>query len=65
MPMFQKEHLDALFGELNRDYKGKPESEQLHRDAHLAIAYYDGGRPIPDTIDPIVVALIETYRPKA
>ena len=42
--MFQKEHIDGLFGELNQDYKGKPESEQLHRDAHLAIALFDAGR---------------------
>ena len=49
--MFQKEHIDGLFGELNQDYKGKPESEQLHRDAHLAIALFDAGRSLPKTID--------------
>ena len=63
MPMFQKEQLDALFAELKGDYDGKPESEQLHRDAHLAIAYHDSGRPMPDTIDPIVTALIEKHKP--
>lgn len=63
MPMFQKEQLDALFAELKRDYDGKPESEQLHRDAHLAIAYHDSGRPMPDAIDPIVTALIDKHKP--
>ena len=55
---FEKEHIDGLFGELNTDYKGMPESEQLHRDAHLAIAYHDSGRLIPDSIDPRVIALL-------
>ena len=63
MPMFQKEQLDALFAELKRDYDDKAESEQLHRDTHLALAYHDAGRPIPDTIDPIVTALIDKYKP--
>ena len=63
MPMFQKEHLDALFGELKRDYDDKPESEQLHRDAHLAIAYHDSGRPIPDSIDAIVTSLVDRHKP--
>ena len=60
---FEKEHIDGLFGELNTDYKGMPESEQLHRDAHLAIAYHDSGREIPDSIDPRVIALIAKYGP--
>ncbi len=63
MAMFQKEHIDALFGELIRDYSDKPESEQLHRDAHLAIAYHDAGRPLPESIDPIVTALIDAHKP--
>ena len=63
MPMFQKEHIDALFGELRRDYGDKPQIEQLHRDAHLAIAYHDSGRPSPNSIDPIVITLIDTHRP--
>lgn len=63
MPMFQKENIDALFGELKRDYDDKDESEQLHRDAHLAIAYHDANRPLPDTIDTVVLDLIERYKP--
>ena len=62
---FEKEHIDGLFGELNTGYKGMPESEQLHRDAHLAIAYHDSGRQIPDSIDPRVIALIAKYGPTA
>ena len=38
MPMFQKENIDALFGELKRHYDDKDASEQLHRAAHLAAA---------------------------
>jgi hypothetical protein len=64
-PMFQKEHIDGLFGELNQDYKGKPESEQLHRDAHLAIALFDAGRSLPETIDTKVIHLMDKYKPKA
>jgi len=63
MAMFQQEHIDALFGELKRDYNDKSESEQLHRDAHLAIAYHDAGRQLPESIDPIVTALIDAHKP--
>jgi len=63
MPMFQKKHIDALFSELKRDYDDKSQSEQLHRDAHLAIAYHDANRPLPDTIDSIVLDLLNRHRP--
>jgi len=65
MPAFRKEHIDALFGEIEDGYKDKPEREQLHRDAHLAIAWHDAGREIPDDydIDDRVVALIEKHKP--
>ena len=61
---FEKENIDGLFGELNSDYKGMPDSEQLHRDAHLAIAYFDSGRPIQESIDPRVIELISKHGPK-
>ena len=61
---FEKENIDGLFGELNSDYKGMPDSAQLHRDAHLAIAYFDSGRPIPESIDPRVIELISKHGPK-
>ncbi len=62
--MYQKTHIDELFAELNSDkFSNMPESEQLHRDAHLAIAYHDSGREIPDTIDPRVVGLMEKHGP--
>jgi hypothetical protein len=38
MAMFEKAHLDNLFGELDKEWRGKPEHEQLTRDAHLGIA---------------------------
>ncbi len=62
--MFQKSHIDRLFGELNRVYKGTSESERLHRDAHLAIAYFDSGQKIPSNVDERVVALIHKYGPQ-
>ncbi len=61
--MFQKSHIDSLFDELNRVYKGTSESERLHRDAHLAIAYFDSGQKIPSNVDDRVVALIHKYGP--
>ena len=63
MAMFQKEHIDALFSELERDYDDKSEIEQLHRDAHLAIAYHDANRPLPNTIDSIVIDLLDRHKP--
>ncbi len=61
--MFRKEHLDALFGELEQQWRGKPEFEQLLRDAHLGIALADAGRPLGADIDPRVVSLIQKYAP--
>jgi hypothetical protein len=61
--MFQKSDLDALFGELDKEWRGKPEHEQLTRDAHLGIALADAGRPLQANIDPRVKALIEKHKP--
>ena len=63
--MFEKTHIEALFGELERQWLGSPEFERLTRDAHLGIALSDAGRPLNDRIDPKIVALIEKHRPKA
>ena len=63
MPAFRKEHIDALFGEIEDGYKDRPEREQLHRDAHLAIALHDAGRDIPSEIDERVVSLLEKHKP--
>ena len=60
--MFKKEQLDPLFDELTSEYKGTPQWEELIRDAHLAVAYYDAGRPL-NGIDPIVLSLIEKHKP--
>ena len=62
--MFGRENLDALFDELNRDWRGKPEYEQLIRDAHLGIALFDAGRPLSSDLSPVVVALIEKHKPR-
>jgi len=61
--MFKKTEIDALFGELDREWRGKPEFEKLSRDAHLGIAYWDAGRQL-EKIDPRVIALIEKHKPK-
>ncbi len=63
MPAFRKEQIDALFDEIEAHFKEKPEREQLHRDAHLAIALHDSGRDIPSEIDSRVVALVEKHKP--
>ena len=63
MPAFKKEHIDALFDEIERHYKETPEREQLHRDAHLAIALHDADRELPDSIDDRIVVLIAKHKP--
>ena len=63
MPAFRKEHIDSLFGEIEDNYKEKPEREQLHRDAHLAIALHDAGRDLTDEIDGRVVELVNKHKP--
>ena len=63
MPAFKKEHIDALFGEIEDNYKEKPEREQLHRDAHLAIALHDAGRDIPNEIDDRVLDMVNKHKP--
>jgi hypothetical protein len=62
--MFEKAQIEALFGELERDWRGKSEFERLSRDAHLAIALCDAGRPFKESVDPRVVALIDKHKPK-
>jgi len=61
--MFEKAHLDALFGELDQQWRGKPEFEKLSRDVHLGIALSDAGRAL-NKIDARVVTLIEKHKPK-
>jgi hypothetical protein len=61
--MFEKTQIEALFGELDREWRGKADFEKVSRAAHLGIAYWDAGRPL-DKIDPRAVALIEKHKPK-
>ncbi len=61
--MFEKAQIDALFGELDREWRGKPEFEKISREVHLGIALSDAGRPL-EKIDSRAVALIEKYKPK-
>ena len=63
-PMFRKQHLDPLYDELNRDWQGKTEYEQLLRDTAIGVALVDAGRSLSDEIHPVVVALIEKHSPK-
>ena len=60
--MFRKKQIDALFGELERGWRGESEYERLVRDAHLGLALSDAGRPIEGRVDPKVAALIEKHR---
>jgi len=62
--MFEKAHLDALFSELDQQWRGRPEFEKLSREAHLGIALSDAGREL-SKIDSRVVALIEKHKPKS
>lgn len=62
--MFEKAQIDAVFAELDRDWRGKPEFEHLSREAHLGIALFDAGRSL-DKIDSRVVAMIDKHKPKA
>ncbi len=60
--MFEKTNIDALFADLDTAWQGKPEFEQLSRDAHLGIALSDADRPL-DNIDSRIVSLIEQHKP--
>ena len=61
--MFEKTQIDALFGELDREWRGKPDFEKISREAHLGVALWDSGRSL-EKIDPRAVALIEKHKPK-
>jgi len=61
--MFEKTHIDALFGELEQGWRGQQEFETLSREAHLGIALWDAGRSL-DRIDARVVALIDRHKPE-
>ena len=60
---FGREALDALFDELRSEWQGKHQLDGLIRDAHLAIALHDAGRPPGDAIDPWVAALLQRHSP--
>jgi hypothetical protein len=60
--MFQKANIDALFAELDQEWRGKPEFDKLSREAHLGIALFDAGRELKN-IDPRAVSLIEKHKP--
>ena len=61
--MFEKAQIDALFGELDREWRGKPDFEKISREAHLGVALWDAGRSL-EKIDPRALALIEKHKPK-
>jgi len=58
---FDRESLEALFDELQREWQGKHQLDRLIRDAHLAIALHDADRPLGQDIDPWVVELIHRH----
>lgn len=59
--MFEKNQLDNLLEELNRNFLDEPDYERLLRDAHLAIALADAGRALTPEIDTRVAALLERH----
>jgi hypothetical protein len=60
--MFHKADIDALFDELDQEWRGKPEFDKISREAHLGIALFDAGRPL-SSIDPRAVSLIDKHKP--
>jgi len=61
--MFEKAHIDALFSELDQQWRGKPDFEKISREAHLGIALADAGRDLAK-IDARAVALIQKHKPQ-
>ena len=61
--MFDKVHLDALFAELDNEWRGTADFDRLTRDAHLGIALSDAGRSLEERIDSRVIALIDKHKP--
>ena len=61
--MFDKVRLDALFAELDNEWRGTADFDRLTRDAHLGIALSDVGRSLEERIDPRVIALIDRHKP--
>ena len=61
--MFDKDRLEALFAELDQDWRGSADFDRLTRDAHLGIALSDAGRSLEDRVDARVIALIDKHRP--
>ena len=61
--MFDKVRLDALFAELDNEWRGTADFDRLTRDAHLGIALSDAGRSLEERIDARVIALIDKHKP--
>ena len=61
--MFDKVRLDALFAELDNEWRGTADFDRLTRDAHLGIALSDAGRSLEERIDPRVIDLIDRHKP--
>ncbi len=61
--MFDKSYLDSLFGDLEGSHGSTTDYDRLLKQAHLAIALSDAGRPLDDQFDPIVIELVEKHRP--
>jgi len=64
MSAFDREAIEELFDDLQREWQGKHQLDRLIRDAHLAIALHDADRPLGPDIDPWVTALIHRHSQK-
>ena len=61
--MFEKSHLDVLFGDLEGSHGDSADYDRLLKQTHLAIALLDADRQLDDQFDPVVVALVEKHKP--
>ena len=59
--MLDRLQLDAIFKDLEDSWIDDSDYELLVRDAHLGIAYFDGGKELDD-IDHRVVDLINKHK---
>ena len=60
--MFDKNSLDALFGELRDNYELEPDWEDIQRAAHLGVARLDAGVDIGE-LDSRVAEVVQKHNP--
>jgi hypothetical protein len=61
--LFEKSDLDSLFGDLEGSHGSTTDYDRLLKQAHLAIALSDAGRPLDGQFDTLVIDLVERHCP--